>query len=226
MSQLGNRRAYVFIAETAGLPKFLKCGWATRAEGPPEIARRIQALNASMAEVEPEWRDLWPLLAARAIKPGRDPGPLLDMTSEALADLIDRRARFDPPRYPEPVDATGYRLLTTVLRNGYDPLEVHVQISASYGESRLGENEVSLVPNSAGPIWKDAGRVRQLLLALIASMSPTWACASAFLRQEGRYTPWMTWTAPDADVPALYAKPAEPPAEVQTHLGGELRVWA
>jgi hypothetical protein len=216
----------VFISETAGLPKFLKCGWATRAEGPLEIARRLQALNASMAEVEPEWRDLWPLLAARAIKPGRDPGPILDMTSEALADLIDRRARFDPPRYPAPVDPEGYRMLTTVLRNAYDPLEVHVQVSASYEGAQINGNEISLSPNNASSIWSDLARVRQLFIALISSVNPVWGCAVASLGPDRGFRPWMTWTAPGAEVPARYVECGVQPAETCPQLGGELLIWS
>jgi hypothetical protein len=215
----------MFIAETADLPKFLKCGWEPRDEGPRELAARLRDLNLQMAEVEPEWRDLWPLLAARAIKPGRDPGPILDMATEDLASLIDRRARFDPPRYPAPVDPEGYRLLTTVLRNGYDPLEVHVSLSAAYGGAHVNGNELILEPNNRSPIWNDPDRARRLFLGMIFAMNPSWGCVVASLASGPGFRPWMVWSAPGADIPQRYLQAEMLPAEVQPHLGGELRVW-
>jgi len=214
-----------FATDTAGRPKFFKFGWETRSEGPPEMARRLQMLNRQMMEIEPEWRDLWPLFAARAIKPGRDPGPILDLTPEDLAHLIDRRARYDPPPYPSPIDREGYSLLTTVLRNGYDPLGVTVRFSTAYEGARLNDNEVDLEPNVASPLWEDLDRALQLFLGGIEATSATWALNVAFMGPEIPYRQLMVWTAEGAKAPSKFANGVTSPSEVRPHLGGELRIW-
>lgn len=214
-----------FAPDTAGRPKFFMFGWEARAQGPREMALHLQALNRRMAEVEPEWRDLWPLFAARMIKPGRDPGPILDLSPDELALLIDRKARVDPPRYPSPVDRQGYSLFATVLRNGHDPLGVTVRSSTAYEGATLNDNEVHLDPHKASPIWDDFDRMLRLFLGGIEATSATWALNVAFMGPKLPYRQLMIWTGAGAATPSRYADGAPEPSEVRPHLGGELRIW-
>ena len=209
-----------------------KCEWGPRRESALQIAARLHELNRRLAIVEPEHREIWPLFAARAIRPGRDPGPLLDMTVEELGDLIDRRARFDPPRFPAPVDGSGYALVATVTRIGLDPLDVSISLHVGSTKYR---NEARVDYNDQSWIWRDGGACLLVIQALVEAMEPEWACAVGVLDEEAEgdpadefapYSrPWLAWTAPGAELPH-WIRPTFPPAEVRAAFGGELRIWS
>src|SRR6478736_5115887 len=98
------------------------------AERTKEFVRRVSLVEPTLAEVRP-------ILAARAFRPG-DPGPVLEMTADQLAELIDRRARFDPPRRPAPVGPDGYSVVFGPNRRWSDPLRISLTVRA--GQYREG----------------------------------------------------------------------------------------
>jgi hypothetical protein len=205
-----------------------RCGWSSRAEVALDVAHRVIALNQGLAKMEPAHHELWPLFAARAIRPGRDPGPISDMSVDELAELIDRRARFDPPRWPAPVSDGGYNLVMSANLRGTDLLSVGVWVRAgAYPDSPPTDpNDADLDFHVKNPIWMDFDRGLQALHLLIDSMEPDWACASNWVGDEkGHHQPWLAWAAQDRTIPDFYIGRASPPSEVRADRGGRLYLW-
>jgi hypothetical protein len=224
-----------FGAEEGHGPPGFQCGWGPRAETATEVARRVQALNAPLAEIEPAHREIWPLFAARAIRPGSDPGPVLDMAVEDLAAVIERKARFDPPRPPAPVGDTGYNLILSANRTGLDPLTVGISLHAGAYNTGHAWNGGRVDYHASHPIWRDPVLGLRVLGALIESLEPDWACAATVVDvgtdphvsyPEDRHgRSWFAWTAPGRETPEFWLRANGPPAEQREALGGVLRFW-
>lgn len=226
-------------AEGPFAPKHLNrrrfaCGWGSRPESPKAIAERIQLLNTRIAEIEPAYGELWPLFAARAIRPGRDPGPVLAMTSEGLGEVIDRRARWDPPRWPAPVSSGGYSLIMAANRTGLDPLDIGLSVQAG----RWGDwpNQVSLEFHPDAPLLANVELGLQVLTALIEAMTPDRAYAYGYLPHNddsrAQRIPWLYWERSGELEPLLpwqdnydWVERGGPPVQVRAERGGELKIW-
>ena len=229
MSRPVEGSAHTFGSEGITSRRF-ECGWGPRAEPALEVARRLQLLNRRLAEVEPAHREIWPLFAARAIRPGYDPGPVLDMTLEALSSLIDRKARFDPPRLPAPVGDTGYNIVLSANRIMLDPLTIGVHLHAGAYNCGYKWNEANVDYHAEHAIWSEVELGLKVLAALVESLEPDWVCAAGFVdddnsEQEPLGRSWLAWTAPGKEIPEFWLRANNAPAEVREAYGGELRVW-
>src|SRR5258708_13492994 len=107
----------------------LQCGWSERAQAPTDIAARAQQFARRLGVIDPAYERIRPDPGMRTYRPG-DLGPIVDMETAALADLIDRRGRFDPPRYPAPVRPTGDRMLYPTDHKLPTPSSLSLSISA------------------------------------------------------------------------------------------------
>ena len=173
-----------------------------------------------------------------------DRGPILDMALPELTDLIERRGRFDPPRFPAPVSPQGYHVLFRNDLMGLDPSHLSITISAGAFEHGANENGVTVWPNTDHFMWRDAERGIEILDAMIQCWDTEWACAYAFAPRsrsengntESSIRPWLAWTAkplqPRPRPPFLRPYPypfplddAGPPAEVRAWRGGKLDIW-
>lgn len=207
------------------------CGWAPRREGVLAVASRLQAMAARLESIEPGLGQLWPQFEMRGIRPA-DPGPLLALSEEDLARLIDRRGRADPPAPPAPVSAGGYQVSLAGLRGG--------RIGVGYGgniwvESSLYslEQPVRLSFDIDDPIWRSPETARRILFALVDAWSAHWAAATAFVglgvRDDGESMaetrPWMAWAATGHQVPKHWVSDGGKPIDVRSEQGGRLRTW-
>ncbi|MBX3482477.1 hypothetical protein [Phenylobacterium sp.] len=206
------------------------CGWGLRAETAVDVAGRVLSLCRSLAELQPDHRDIWPMFAMRAIKPGRDPGPIVDLPPDDLALLIDRKARYDPPQLPAPVGPEGYDLVISARLPPPHPRSLGISVSAGvYGEG-AHRNEVEVDYHLENPIWQDASTGLKVVEALIEAFDPEWVCASAFIQPrdeegQGHHRPWIAWRARGSDVPPYLIERGGSPSEVRQAFGGELRLW-
>src|SRR5213083_2780074 len=117
-------------------------GWPSVRMDARAIAERVQEVVRRLSLVEPTCGELRPILATRAFRP-EDPGPVLELATGQLAELIDRRARFDPPRRPAPVGPDGYSVVFGPNRRWSDPLRISLTVRA--GQYREGSwDEVEL----------------------------------------------------------------------------------
>jgi len=168
-----------FGSEPERVHRHYQCGWAPRSETVADLARRLQGFEAALEQIEPAYGELWPLFAARAIRPGRDPGPLRAIPQDELARLLDRRARFDPPQLPAPVGPKGYNVVVSANRNAFDVRGVSITVTASdHGDWRPANGvKVRFHPDGAPRQGVDNG-VRALD-AVIDAFEPDWAWAGA-----------------------------------------------
>ena len=225
-----------FVDEIDHTFRSFACGWSARAESSDSIARRIQALARALAAINPAYGELWPFFEERNIRRG-DPGPVLRISPGDFGKLIDRRARFDPPRYPAPVGPEGYSITVGANRYMTDQLSIWLGIRA--GQSRTDPywcNSVDLTLNNDSTIWTSVDCGRQVLSSMIEAWSPQWACAFAFIFTDNgaarddsslnRYRPWLAWAARGAPRPPepYDFTAADRPGEVQQADGGELRI--
>src|SRR5258708_6266418 len=181
----------------------LQCGWSERAQAPPDNAARAQQFARRLGVIDPAYERIRPDPGMRTYRPG-DLGPIVDMETAALADLIDRRGRFDPPRYPAPVSPTGYRLLYRSDHKRHNPSSLSVSIRAGeYGPGWV-ENRVDVRPDVEHALWRDPKLGVRVFNAMVAVWAPEWACAFAHVTEllppEGnevrsRNRPWLAWTA-------------------------------
>lgn len=205
-------------------------GWGARAATAADIAKSVQALCGVLAELQPDHRDIWPLFEMRAIKPGRDPGPIMEISPDDLARLIDRKARFDPPQLPAPVSSEGYSLVIS-SRNSLDhPRHIGLSVSAGvYGEG-VHWNGVEVKHHIDNPIWQDRSAALRVIEALVDAFAPDWVCANAFVfaqvaNDQGHREPWMAWSAPGHETPAYWTEHGGEPFEITAAFDGELRLW-
>jgi hypothetical protein len=219
------------------------CGWLERPQTAADIATRSQDLARRLSAIDPAYGRLYPDPGARRLRPG-DPGPILEMETESLADYIDRRERFDPPRFPEPVSPTGYHFAYRNDCMGNDPSSFGMIIRAGqYGPGGV-ENRAEAWPAIEHPLWRDVGAGIMFMDAMVQAWKPEWACAYsrppalpiAISQGPSPVRPWLAWTLkplqprPDPPFRRPYPYPfplddAGPPAEVRPWLGGELRIW-
>jgi hypothetical protein len=160
------------------------------------------------------------------------------MAVAELAEWIERRGRFDPPRYPAPVSSQGYH---TLFRNdvpGLDPSHLSVTVSAGAYEYGANENDIWVWPEPNHPLWRDIERGVEVLDAMVQCWDAEWASAFQYMPvgETPGVRPWLAWTAkplqPRPNPP--YGRPfpnpfpmdeAGPPAEVRRWQGGELSIW-
>ena len=220
----------------------LVCGWSARPQSAAEIAASVQQFARSLGDIDPAYGQIRPDPGMRKFRPG-DLGPVVDMTLEELGDRIDRRGRFDPPRFPAPVSAKGYNVLYRNDLMGMDPsfLALGVRVG-QYGPTWV-DNRVDIHIDNENPIWRDPEEGIRVLDAMVSTWRPEWACASCSIkvRETGNNIPserrpWLVWTEQlrpagqnSPDRPA-YPHPfpfdeAGPPAEVRSWRGGELSIW-
>ena len=168
-----------------------------------------------------------------------DLGPIVDAPPAELADRIERRGRFDPPRFPAPVSSQGYSLL---YRNDrLDSSHVSVNVKAGVTEYGANRNEAWVWPAVGHPIWREPERGIEVVEAMVEVLDAEWAIAFAYPERRSMegpspIRPWLAWTAkplqPRPNPPYLRPYPsyfpldfAGPPAETRPLRGGELRVW-
>ncbi|WP_430420671.1 hypothetical protein [Phenylobacterium sp.] len=183
-------------------------------------------MTKRLAEIDPRLSLIWPQFESRAIRP-TDPGPVLELTDAELGDLIDRRARFDPPRFPAPVDPMGYSIAL-----GASPKSPLRDYGANVYAGRWGdcpsENFIDLGIDDDHPVWCDSGLASTVLGILIGTWEAQWACAVGLPRSGSGNTigrPFLTWrSATIGEIPRMFADTG-PPAETRPLLGGELQVW-
>jgi hypothetical protein len=189
-----------------------------------------------LEKVEPALGELRLLFGPRAFRRS-DPGPVLTLSAEDLARLIERRARFDPPQWPAPVGSDGYRVVMVNGRIPRDPLYAAVGLRAGvYSDAR--ENSLDMEVNPNGIAWRDDNALQHIFAEIAAIWDAKWG---AVWRQfpsgeEVAQTPRLAWTAEK-----LIARPVPPylrehppplpfegqPTRRETHpqLGGELELW-
>jgi hypothetical protein len=220
-----------------------QCGWSERRQTACDIADAVRRFALGLREIDPAYGRLRPDPGMRKVRAG-DPGPIVDMAAAELADMIDRRGRFDLPNFPAPVGPTGYDLLYRNDLMGHDPSFLSVSIQAGeYGPGWV-ENRVRVRPDTEHQVWRDPERGLQILDVMLQVWKPEWVCAYAskvVLSSEddeirSRVRPWLAWTLkplqPRPNPP--YARPypapfplddAGPPDEVRAWRGGELCIW-
>jgi hypothetical protein len=217
-----------------------ECGWSQRPQAAGEIAERVQQLARRLAEVDPAYGRIRPDPGMRRLRPS-DPGAIVDMPIEDLADRIDRRGRFDPPRFPAPVGPTGYNVLYRGDELGASFLAVSIR-AGQYGSGWV-ENRVRVRPEVEHPLWRDPEQGIRVMDAMVQIWSPEWACAFSHTASIGpdnvgisTIRPWLAWTLqplqprPNPPYGRPYPAPfplddAGAPAEVRPWHGGELQIW-
>ena len=212
-------------------------GWPGRLENALQVAERVHALASRLAEIGPSYGQLWPLMESRRLRPS-DPGPVLEMSTEELGRLIDRRGRFDLPALPAPVGEEGYSFSLVGYGDPSAPRTHGVAVRAgAYRAS--ADNEVRLTFGNTCPIWRDAEQALRVLHGLVDTFDASWATAFAFIAEPdggGRDRPWLAWTAapltPRPAPPFLRTYPypfpfsgEAPPSVVRPDHGGELKLW-
>lgn len=211
-------------------------GWPSRAESAESLATRLQRMARLLADVEPAYGDLWPRFGARGLRP-TDPGPLLALSVDDLATLIDRRARFNPPQRPAPVGSGGYWVLVSNNRRPRDPL--YVSLKAHAGDyTDNAENAVELELNPNGPGWRSEQLMRRTFEGGLALWSAKWGAVWHRKADDVsvKQRPRLAWTADgfkSHPVPPYWREHPfpfpfdDPPASRETHrqLGGEMEAW-
>ena len=219
------------------------CGWGARQQTGAEIADRLQQLERGFGKLDSEFGRIRPDPGMRRFRPG-DRGPIVDMPLAELAELIERRGRFDLPKFPAPVGPIGYSLLYRNDVTGSDPGFLSVALDVGRHATGDLENQIDVRPDTEHPLWRDLGKGLEILDTLVEAWDPEWAHAYASVgvstsetdeRME-RIRPWLAWTAqprePGPNPP--YSRPypvpnllvdAGPPAEVRAWRGGELQIW-
>jgi hypothetical protein len=235
-----------FADETDHYARRFSCSWLARAETAEDVARRIRAMAQGLNKIATGYGDLWPLLGMRAVRSG-DPGPIPAMKVADLATWIDTRCRFDPPRPPAPVAASGFSLALGTLRG--DPLDRPHGANIRVGVSHAGEdNRVQLGFWNEAPIWRDQDQALAVLYLLAdawdAEVAAAWAFATSSVDDltdgdtlDSHERPWLAWTrAPLKPRPivAPYFSPfpypfpfeeAGPPLQVLADGDSKLEIW-
>jgi hypothetical protein len=217
-----------FADEQGHFSREFTAAWRARRDDPVRIASGIIETVRRMAGFEAAYASLRPILAMRRLRPS-DPGPVLDMDSEELGALIDRRARFDPPRFPAPVGPDGYSMSLGPDRAWTDPLRLSLHVRA--GQYREGAwDEMECEPHPASPLWQSVDKGLQIIDILVEVWGAETVSASAFIPnhgEKGRRRPWLTWIKAGVNtLPYPFPFPdAPPPGERRSHRDGELQVW-
>lgn len=219
----------MFATEKDHYKRRYSAAWPASGESALRLAGKLQKLFGRLSAIEPFYGDVRLILALRAFRPS-DPGPILEMTTEDLASLIDRRTRFDPPQYPAPVDQDGYSMALSPNLSGHDPRSLGANLHA--GQYRPGVwDSIELQLHQDSPVWRDADLGLSVLDIVVGALDCPCAAASAFISEgeRGRSRPWMTWIAAGADEKALpipFPFEEAPPSPRQApHRDGVLRTW-
>jgi hypothetical protein len=218
----------MFADEDEHYLRRLTASWPAFGESAQGLAGKIQGVVRRLAVIEPAYGEVRPILAMRRPRPS-DPGPVLDMTAEELASLIDRRMRFDPPPFPAPVDQDGYSIVLGPDRSGRDPRRLGVLISG--GQYRSGAwDKFELRPHRDSPIWREQDLALSVLDILIDVLDCHCAAAWAFVPEGegGRRRPWLAWVSQHAEHPLPFPFPFAdaPPAPRQAlYREGRLHTW-
>jgi hypothetical protein len=220
-----------------------ECGWSERHQSAIDIAERLQKLARRLGAIDAAYERIRPDPGLRTFRPG-DLGPIVEMDTAELANQIDARGRCDPPRYPEPVGPTGYRVLyrSDHVRRAPSFLTISVR-AGEYGPGRR-ENRVEVRPDEEGAVWQDPERGIQVLDAMVDVWEPEWASAYALAAlppsEDGevgsRVRPWLAWTGKPLRPRPIppFSRPfpapfpldgAGPAAETRPWRGGELQIW-
>jgi hypothetical protein len=219
------------------------CGWSVRQQTAADIGDRMQRFARQLGKVDPAFGRVRPEPGMRRFRAG-DRGPILEMKRSELTEMIERRGRFDPPRFPAPVGPQGYHILFRNDLMGLDPSHLSITISAGAAEPGANENGVRVWPNTDHSLWCDAERGIQILDAMIQCWDAEWACAYANVPRSrsgnddtmSSVRPWLAWTAkpmePRPNPPFRRPHPgpfpldyAGPPGETRPWHGGELSIW-
>ena len=212
------------FADEAHHSRDLVCGWSARRETALSIARRVRSMARELGEIDARFTLLWPQFVARAIRP-TDPGPVLDLSDEVLGDLIDRRARFDPPPFPAPVDAWGYSLALGGTPTS-EPRDYGANVYAGRSLESPLDNTVNLEIDHDHGIWRDPDQLTRALRVLVEVWVPEWGYVAGRPRDGGSGgtygRPLMVWSATKGvPVPRTFLD-IGPPSEARDYLGGEL----
>lgn len=217
------------VMRSIDYPGRFQCGWGPRPESAGEVANRLLELNRRLAAIEPGHGELWPLLAARRIRPGVDPGPILQMCAEDIAKLIDRRARYEAPQLPAPVNDEGYRIDLVALHGYRDERDFGLTLRAGAYADGEERNGLDVKYHPKHRIWRDPELRQLLIVAFVEVLQPDWACAAKRVGRDESYqawySPWLVWVAPGSEAPRWMMGRSGPPSATWAAFGGEFRSW-
>lgn len=169
-------------------------GWPGRAESAESIADRLVRMAKILAETDPAFGEL--RMFANKGRPDSAPEVMSALTTDDLARLIDRWARFNPPQRPAPVSAGGYWV---VFGNGRRPSDrLYVSLRTHAGDySDAAENAVELQVNPNGPLWQDREVVRRLFERGLSIWGAEWGAVWLRRADEEQVKQWprLVWTA-------------------------------
>lgn len=225
-----------FLTEACHDSRYIWVSWRERHESALQIAARIQAMARALAEVEPAYGELWPFVAARAIVPDKDPGPVLTMTEADLGDLIDRYCRFDKqPAAPSPPSEDGYSIVLGNNRSSRHPQALDMSIKTGIKNTKAYNSAtVNSFYWTGKKLWHNEVCPRTVLKIMIKCFDADLAAIYGLILfppppSGGRIPPsrsqlWMYWTRPGVEPHKMYTE-MEPAPETFPWLDGTLSVW-
>ncbi len=212
------------------------CGWPDRADTAADIAARAQRFARRLEAIDPAYGRIGHDRRGKTLRPDNGP-PVVDMSPHDLAEEIDRRDRFDPPKFPSPVSPAGYDVMFGNEAKKSCPSDLGVMIRVGVYGSCGYENYLTAWPHQHHSLWQDVDRGIQFLEAIVEPWDATWGAAYRLLQIEPgvmRLRPWLAWTAeplqprpsPLRPYPAPFPlDQAGPAAEIRSWRGGELSIW-
>ncbi|MBW8814921.1 MAG: hypothetical protein JF588_15990 [Caulobacterales bacterium] len=219
------------------LGRKIAVGWnGNRPQSAEDIAGRLKAMVEWLTAMRVLKTSVWPLFDR--VPRASDPTVALLPTAD-LAQLIDRKARFDPPPLPRPVGPTGYHFVVASNELPREPTRASIWLKV--GMSRPSdENTVLLNLHGRHPLWADEAGCREALRFLIALWGAEWGLIGSALRSEfsgGDRPPpsyalgdfvWMNWARPGVrrQWKAGFWTPPAPADAVEPWLNGQLSVWS
>jgi hypothetical protein len=171
----------------------------------------------------------------RAIVPGKDPGPVLNMTETELGDLLDKRCRFDKnPAAPKLVNDFGYSITLANNRPARDHLKLGLRVRAG-GYRPESYNSVSAYSEywSEHKLWKEEIIPPKVFEIFIRCWEPDFGAILGMISDKvlpnhpatpGQDRLWMYWTRPSIEPHEMY-KQMPPPEETRLWLDGTLSIW-
>lgn len=203
----------------------LTVAWGPRLETARQIAVRMRESVAWLDALDPALARLYPQFEMRAARV-TDPGPVLSLSVDDLATLIDRRGRADPPPRPAPVSAAGYGF--TLARVPQQGLPGAVEAAVTAGNMG-SSNRFSLDAAPDMAIWRT-----EPLAGFIDAMIDVWdaeAVEVAWPRplaahDRWRLSLWRAWLRTGAN-PGEFLRAEDLPQVRETpHRDGRLLEWA
>lgn len=206
-----------------------ECHWSPRAEDGRAIAGRLQALATRLRKLDLFYGKIWPVLEMRG--PTKSEPHILEMSADTLGMLIERRGRFDPPAWPQPVDRYGYSIAATGERDGHDPESLMILMGAGVLRQGPNRNELVMHLHKDGLIWRDPELGRGVLRALVEALEPLLVFGGAMYERQYepemgpyRFRPWLAWLKAGVEAPDYFDAPL-PPASETEDCGGRLFFW-